>query len=65
MQGRSTTKLTRVMAPFGAMVSSYGFILQQIGFYNNDYAQISLTDYKTVLYGVAQNFLACCWGRGK
>ena len=24
MQGRSTTKLTRVMAPFGAMVSSYG-----------------------------------------
>lgn len=50
MQGRSTTKLTRVMAPFGAMVSSYGFILQQIGIYHNDYAQISLTNYKTVLY---------------
>ena len=47
------------------MVSSYEFILQQIGIYNNDYAQISLTDYKTVLYGVAQNFPACCWGRGK
>ena len=50
MQGRSTTKLTRVMAPFGAMVSSYGFILQHIGIYHNDYAQISLTNYKTVLY---------------
>ena len=64
-QGRSTTKLTRVMAPFGAMVSCYGFILQQIGTCKNDYAQISLTNCKTLLYSVAQNFLACCWGRGK
>ena len=65
MQGRCTTKLTRVMAPFGPTVSSYGFILQQIGIYNNDYAQIRSINYKTVLYYVAQNFLACCWGRGK
>ena len=61
MQGRSTTKLTRVMAPFGAMVSSYGW-LQQIGIYHNDYAQISLTNYKTVLYKALRKIFSNVFG---